>query len=98
MHIDALFSQFIREKVFLSNISPRTVKAFKDCERAYKRTVGDELPTKQNLKEFVIKLQESSCLTILLIQTVVGWQETPRRRRSRMFSAIFRPMATELRS
>ncbi|HKQ05966.1 MAG TPA: tyrosine-type recombinase/integrase [Blastocatellia bacterium] len=59
MHIDALFSQFVREKVFLKNISPATVKAFKDCERAYKRTVGDELLTKQNLKEFVIQLQES---------------------------------------
>jgi len=59
MHIDALFSQFVREKVFLKNISPATVKAFKDCERAYKRTIGDNLPTKQNLKEFVIQLQES---------------------------------------
>ena len=59
MHIDALFSQFIREKQSLSNVSPRTVKAFKDCQRAYYRTVGDELPDKQNIKEYVIKLQES---------------------------------------
>jgi site-specific recombinase XerD len=59
MHLDYLFSQFIREKQFLSNVSPRTVKSFKDCQRAYYRTVGDELPNKQNIKEYVIKLQES---------------------------------------
>lgn len=59
MHIDALFSQFIREKQFLSGISPRTVKAFIDCKRAYLRTVGDELPNKLNIKDFLIKLQES---------------------------------------
>ena len=59
MHIDALFSQFKREKTFLGNVSPRTIKAFTDCERAYKRTVGDEIPNKLNIKEFVIKLQES---------------------------------------
>jgi len=59
MHLDALFSQFIREKQFLGNISPRTVKSIIDCQRAYKRTLGDTLPTKESLKEFVIKLQES---------------------------------------
>jgi len=57
MHLDALFSQFIREKQFLGNISPRTVKSIKDLQRAYKRTLGDMLPAKDNLKEFVIKLQ-----------------------------------------
>jgi len=59
MHLDALFSQFIREKQFLNNTSPRTIKTFRDCQRAYYRTVGDELPTKENIKQFVIKLQES---------------------------------------
>jgi integrase/recombinase XerD len=59
MHLDALFSQFIREKRFLGNVSLRTIKTFKDCQRAYYRTVGDEIPNKQNIKEYVIKLQES---------------------------------------
>ncbi len=59
MHIDALFSQFKREKTYLGNVSPRTIKAYLDCERAYKRTVGDEIPNKLNIKEFVIRLQES---------------------------------------
>jgi hypothetical protein len=54
MHLDSLFSQLIREKQFLSNVLPRTVKAFKYCQRADYRTVGDESPDKQNIKEYVI--------------------------------------------
>jgi len=45
MHIDVLFSQFSREKQFLGNVSPQTLKSFKDCKRVYLRTIGDELPT-----------------------------------------------------
>jgi site-specific recombinase XerD len=57
--VEALFEKFIREKTYLSNISKRTGKFYLDCQRAYLRTVGNELPTKENLKEFVIKLQQS---------------------------------------
>ena len=57
--VEKLFEKFIREKLYLSNVSKRTGKFYLDCQRAYIRTVGDELPTKENLKEFVIKLQQS---------------------------------------
>jgi hypothetical protein len=56
--VDNLFVQFTREKQFLNNVSPRTIKFYKDCLAAWKRTVGDSVPDKQNIKEFVIKLQE----------------------------------------
>src|SRR6185503_12861173 len=51
--MEHLFAQFIREKQFLDNVSPRTIRAFRDCFSAWKRTVGEELPTKENIKEFV---------------------------------------------
>jgi hypothetical protein len=57
--MEHLFAQFIREKQFLDNGSPRTIKAFRDCYPAWKRTVGEELPTKENVKEFVIGLRQS---------------------------------------
>jgi hypothetical protein len=56
--VDNLFAQFTREKHFLNNVSPRTIKFYKDCLAAWKRTVGDSVPDKQNIKEFVMKLQE----------------------------------------
>ena len=57
--MEQVFLQFVREKQFLDNVSERTLKAFRDCYSAWKRTVGEQLPTKDNIKEFVIGLRQS---------------------------------------
>src|SRR4051812_24461615 len=56
--MDELFERFLKEKLFLKNVSPRTIIYFKRCYSAYKRHLG-VMPTEANLKEFVIKLRES---------------------------------------
>jgi integrase/recombinase XerD len=61
-----LFAQFTREKQFLNNVSPRTIKFYKDCLAAWKRTVGDNLPDKQNIKEFVMRLQEEGIKVVTI--------------------------------
>src|SRR5882724_9548665 len=52
------FEESVREKRYLQNVSPRTVKFYRDCKAAWDRTVGG-LPTEEKMKEFVIKLLES---------------------------------------
>jgi hypothetical protein len=52
------FEESVREKRYVQNVSPRTVKFYRDCKAAWDRTVGG-LPTEEKMKEFVIKLLES---------------------------------------
>lgn len=53
-----LFDQFIKEKRFLDNVSPKTLQYYGWTFNRWRDYVG-ELPTKQNIKTFVIKVQES---------------------------------------
>lgn len=58
MDLESLFAQFLKEKRFLSNVSPRTIKYFEWTFNIWRKRIR-EFPTKQNIKEFVIQLQES---------------------------------------
>ncbi|HEX8889503.1 MAG TPA: hypothetical protein VF779_10020 [Pyrinomonadaceae bacterium] len=52
-----LCDQFLREKLYLYNASPRTIKYLSNVLHVWRKHA--ELPTKDNLKEWVIKLIES---------------------------------------
>lgn len=52
------FDQFIREKRFLTNVSPKTIKYYGFVFNIWKNYIN-EFPDKLNVKEFVIKVQES---------------------------------------
>lgn len=53
-----LYAQFLREKQFLSGFSSTTIKLFGWTFNRWDALVG-EFPTQSNVKEFVIKLNES---------------------------------------
>ncbi len=52
------YDQFIKEKRFLDNLSKRTLKYYGWVFNRWTDYVGT-MPDKQNIKEFVIKIQES---------------------------------------
>jgi integrase/recombinase XerD len=56
--MDKLFEQFLKEKLYLQNVSPRTIKYFRFCYMSWVRLVGSR-PTKQNCNDYVISLRES---------------------------------------
>lgn len=60
--LDELFKRFVKEKTFLANVSPKTVRFYQQSYRAFKRTVGDQmseqLPSRFLLNDFVIGLRE----------------------------------------
>ena len=56
--MEKFYSQFLREKQFLCNFSPRTIKLFRWVFNRWDDLIGD-FPTKQNVKDWVIKLNES---------------------------------------
>ena len=60
--MDRLFESFLREKEFLVNVSPRTLKYYRWTLEIWKKRIG-QMPTKANLKEFVIQLQQSGIST-----------------------------------
>ncbi len=76
-----MFDQFIKELQYLKNISPLTIKSYKQAYDRYKRFSGenDILPTKQSLNQFVIGMREaglkpSSCnISIRAINSHLGW-------------------------
>jgi integrase/recombinase XerD len=53
-----LYDQFIKEKRFLENLSERTLKYYGWIFNRWDDYIG-EMPDKQNIKDFVIKVQES---------------------------------------
>jgi site-specific recombinase XerD len=57
--LEELFKRFIKEKLLLENVSPRTVKFYQQCYKAFKRLVGTDLPDRLALNDFIIKLRES---------------------------------------
>jgi len=56
--LDNLFKQFLKEKEYLSGLSPRTMKYLGWVYARWNTIIG-EFPDKTNIKDFVIKLSES---------------------------------------
>lgn len=63
--MEQFYSQFLREKQFLCNFSPRTIKLFRWVFNRWDALIGD-FPTKQNVKDWVIKLNESGIQPITI--------------------------------
>lgn len=54
-----LYAQFLQEKQFLCGFSPRTIKLFRWVFNRWDALMGQVLPDKQNVKTWVIRLNES---------------------------------------
>jgi site-specific recombinase XerD len=57
--LDQYFSLFLKEKRFLNNCSPKTIRYFECSYKAFKRSVTGEELNKATLSEFVVKMRES---------------------------------------
>ncbi|MEZ5428744.1 MAG: tyrosine-type recombinase/integrase [Pyrinomonadaceae bacterium] len=53
-----IFDQFLKEKRYLTNVSPQTIKYYEWMYNRWNHHIG-KFPTKENIKEFVIKIRES---------------------------------------
>lgn len=67
--MEELFELFIRERIYLRNVSPKTVSYDRDAWKAFKRYGGKEL-TQSQLNEFVVRMREAgvkpvSCNTFI---------------------------------
>src|ERR1044072_9800224 len=58
MNLGELFERFVREKTFLNNVTPSTVSFYRQSFNAYKKAVGETMPDRFVLNDFVIKLRE----------------------------------------
>lgn len=57
--MEQLFKDFLKEKEYLCNLSPKTLISYEQSFKAYKRVVeNDCIPTKDILKDFVIGLRQ----------------------------------------
>jgi len=65
MFLKELFANFLKEKTFLSGVSPKTIRSYRQAFNAYQRVLSsmsvnlEDLPTKDTLKDFVIGMRES---------------------------------------
>jgi integrase/recombinase XerD len=57
--LDQHFSLFLKEKQYMQNCSPKTIKYFQCSYNAFRRTTKSNEITKTVLNEFVIKMRES---------------------------------------
>jgi integrase len=58
--LSALFDQFLKERLYLKNVTDRTLVWYRVAFKSYRRAYGDNpaLPTKAALQEFVVRLRE----------------------------------------
>lgn len=56
--IDQLFNEFIREKIYIANLSPRTIKYYKQMYVLFKQVGAFERLSKHSLQESIIKFRE----------------------------------------
>ena len=54
-----LFEKFLEEKKYLTGVTAKTITTYRSAWIAYERTIGNALPDKQSLKDFIIGLQKS---------------------------------------
>jgi hypothetical protein len=64
--LEPIYSQFLREKQFLSGFSIQTIKLFRWTFNRWDAHIG-ELPNKTNVKDWVIKLTQSGLFTALFM-------------------------------
>src|SRR5687767_8603944 len=77
--ISKLFAQFLKEKKYIANLSERTLHSYENhVFKRWMKYVG-EMPTQENLKEFVIKMREdglspTTCnITIRSFNSFLSW-------------------------
>lgn len=76
-----MFEQFVKERVYLLNVSPRTVDFYWDCWRSFQR-YGGEI-SEQGLKRYVVNMREAgvkpvSCNTYISgINAYLKWLGEP---------------------
>jgi integrase/recombinase XerD len=56
--MDELFNEFIREKTYIHNLSPRTIKYYKEIYRFFNQARAFEKLSKRSLQEALIKFRE----------------------------------------
>ncbi len=54
----SLFKQFIKERRYVKNSAENTIYYYEQCFKTYQKFLGEELPTKQYLIEFVTNMRE----------------------------------------
>jgi integrase/recombinase XerD len=60
MNLSTLFAQFVKEKTFLLNVTPKTIRWYHQSWNAFTRNVGTpEILDRFVLNDFVMKLRES---------------------------------------
>ncbi|HEY7792260.1 MAG TPA: site-specific integrase, partial [Vicinamibacterales bacterium] len=78
----ALFDQFVQERRYLKNVTPRTLRWYQEAFRAYRATLPPDsgpVPTKATLQHFVINWQErglkaTSCNSrIIALNAFCAW-------------------------
>jgi integrase/recombinase XerD len=76
----ALFEQFLKERTYIKNVSPKTLDFYRSSFKAYQKINGDaSLPTKKDLTNFVTGMREKgikpvSCNTYIRgINSFLTW-------------------------
>ncbi len=56
--LDQLFTLFLKEKQYMNNCTPRTIRFFQNSFNAFRKTFKGEEITKQVLVSFVVGMRE----------------------------------------
>jgi len=62
--MEALFQQFVKEKTYLANVTPATLRHYKLSFTCFRKHYKGELPTKGDLNLWVIGMKESGLPTV----------------------------------
>jgi integrase/recombinase XerD len=58
MTLDRMFENFVREKQYISNCTPCTIKFFRQSYKTFRRIVTDEEISRQTITDFVVRARQ----------------------------------------
>jgi site-specific recombinase XerD len=59
MTLEQMFENFIREKQYIENCAPKTIKYFRQCFKTFRRIIADDEVSPQTLTRFVVEARQS---------------------------------------
>ena len=71
--LESLFEVFLKEKLYLGGVSVKTVSLYQDVFKRWIRFVGDELPTPENVKTFVIGMTDAKLSPTTINISIRSW-------------------------
>lgn len=73
MPLSKLFESYLKEKKYMGGLSQETLDSYTDVYKRWIKYIGDEMPTTENLSEWIIAMSEAGLKTTTINISIRSW-------------------------